>query len=268
MKKTMSIKKILLPTLLVASLTACSSSEPEATQEETTGEATATEDAEAEGLGLIEDGKLYAATNPTYAPFEYMEGTEMVGFDIDLLNGVAELAGLEVVYTALDFDTIIPAVQSGQYDVGMSGFSVTEERKEQILFGDPYYSSSQVALLPISSTYTSVEELNGLALGAGLGTTGEGVASSMSDNTTFVDTDVALPMLMSNQLDAYICDYGVAKNAVETGNYIMIEEPIQSEEMAMTFKKDNEALADELNKYLAEFMATPEYQELLDKYGL
>lgn len=250
MKKTLST--VLLSALLVGTLTSCGGSTESSANE----------------LGLIEDGKLYVATNPTYAPFEYMEGTEMVGFDIDLLNEIAALSGLEVEYTALDFDTIIPAVQSGQYDLGMSGFSVTEERKEQILFSDTYYSSSQVALLPGDSAFTSVDELEGLKIGAGLGTTGEGVATDLSDDTTFVDTDVALPMLLTGQLDAYICDFGVAQNAVATGNYSMIEEPIQSEEMAMTLKKGNDALANELNKSLAEFMATDAYQELLDKYGL
>ncbi|MFV0519883.1 MAG: transporter substrate-binding domain-containing protein [Lachnospirales bacterium] len=250
MKKLLSIS--LLTVLTLGTLTACGNTSTTTTNE----------------LGLIEDGKIYAATNPTYAPFEYMDGTEMVGFDIDLLNEVAELAGLEVVYTALDFDLIIPAVQSGQYDLGMSGISVTEERKELILFGDAYYSSAQVALLPKASAITSVDELKDGILGAGLGTTGESVAETLSTDLTLVDTDVALPMLNAGQLDAYICDLGVAQNAVATGNYIMLEEKIQSEEMSMVFEKENEALAAELNKHLATFMETDEYQALLEKYGL
>ncbi len=250
MKKLLSI--LFLSSTLLVSLTGCGSSDSEVTNE----------------FGLIEDGKLYVATNPTYAPFEYMEGTEMVGFDIDLLDAIGEMAGVEVEYTSLDFDTIIPAVKSGQYDLGISGFSVTEERKEQILFSDPYYSSAQVALLPADSTVTSIADLEGAKLGAGLGTTGEFAASELSEDLTLVDTDVALPMLNSGQLDAYICDLGVAQNAVNTGNYSMLDETIQSEDMAVVFSKDNEALATEFNKYLGEFMASEEYQELLVEYEL
>ncbi len=219
-------------------------------------------------LGLIEEGKLYVATNPTYAPFEYMEGNEIVGFDIELMDAIGEMAGLEVVYTSMDFSTIIPAVNSGQYDVGMSGFSITEERKKSVLFGDPYFSSAQVAMLPIDSTVTSVEELKGAKLGAGLGTTGEQAAQELSDDLTLAGNDVTFPMLMTGQLDAYIGDLNVVQQAVATGNYKLLDEEIQKEEMAMVFKRDNTALANELNKYLADYMETSDYQDLLVKYGV
>ncbi len=219
-------------------------------------------------IGLIEDGKLYVATNPTYAPFEYMEGDKIVGFDIELMDAIGEMAGLEIIYTSMDFSTIIPAVNSGQYDVGMSGFSITEERKKSVLFGTPYFSSAQVAMLPLDSTITSVEELKGAKLGAGLGTTGEQAAQELSDDLTLAGNDVTFPMLMTGQLDAYIGDLNVVQNAVATGNYKMLDEEIQKEEMAMVFKLDNTALANELNKHLEEYMATPEYQDLLVKYGV
>ncbi len=219
-------------------------------------------------LGLIEAGKIYVATNPTYKPFEYIEGSEIVGFDIELFDAIAEMAGLEVVYTSLEFSTIIPAVNSGQFDVGMSGFSVTEERKQQTLFGDSYYSSAQVAMLPLDSPVASVSDLKDSKLGAGLGTTGEKAAKELSSNVTLAGNDVTFPMVMSGQLDAYIGDLGVVQNAVDTGNYKMLDEKIQSEEMAMVFKKNNTVLAEELNKHLAEFMASDEYQALLEKYGL
>ncbi len=254
MKKLLST--ILISTFLLTTLSSCDSN--------TNSSSETTENT----LGLIESGKIYVATNPTYAPFEYMDGSEIIGFDIELFDAVAEMAGLEVIYTSLEFSTIIPAVNSGQYDVGMSGFSVTEERKNQILFGDSYYSSAQVAMLPLDSTVTSVSDLKDAKLGAGLGTTGEQAASELSTNLTLAGNDVTFPMVMSGQLDAYIGDLGVVQNAVATGNYKMLEEAIQSEEMAMVFKKNNTALAEELNKYLKEFMNSEEYQYLLEKYGL
>ncbi len=197
-----------------------------------------------------------------------MEGNEIVGFDIELMDAIGEMAGLEVIYTSMDFSTIIPAVNSGQYDVGMSGFSITEERKKSVLFGNPYFSSAQVAMLPLDSTITSVEELKGAKLGAGLGTTGEQAAQELSDDLTLAGNDVTFPMLMTGQLDAYIGDLNVVQQAVATGNYKILDEEIQKEEMAMVFKLDNTALATELNTYLAEYMATSEYQDLLVKYGV
>ncbi len=218
--------------------------------------------------GLIEDGKLYVATSPDYAPFEYLEGTKIVGFDIELLNAVAAKNDIEVVFSPLSFETIILAVQNGQYDVGMSAFTKTPEREKEVLFSTPYYISSQVALLPLDSTVTTNEDLVGKKIGAGMGTTGEAAAKTLSDNVPPLDTSTAFPMLQAGQLDAYVCDYGVAYNAVATGKYKMLDTPISQEETAMIFKSDNTALADLLNKSLEEYMASSEYQDLLAKYNL
>lgn len=245
---------LLTASLLLVSLVACGGSNSE------TGDSTTND------IGLIEPGVIYAATSPDYPPFEYLEGNEIVGFDIDLLNAVASRAGLRVEYTPMEFESIISAVQAGQYDVGMSAFTADPERKA--LFGDTYYQSAQMAIVSVDSPYTTLEDLNGKKLGAGMGTTGEPAANELSDDVTLVTTSVGFPMLLSGQLDAYVCDLGVATNAVETGKYRMIEEPISEEKVSMLFKEGNDALCDELNKYLAEFMETDEYTQLLEKYGL
>ncbi len=255
-KKLLSVLSV---STLLLSVTACGDTESSMTATQmTTGEET----------GLIEDGTLYVATSPSYPPFEYMEGNELAGFDIELIEAVGEAAGLDVEFGVLEFDNIISGVQAGQYDVGVSAFSVTEERAEHVLFGTPYYYSAQVALVPADSTITTLAEIEGKKLGAGLGTTAEPAANLLSDDIELVNTDVGFPMLLNGQIDAYICDTGVAENAVKTGKFKMIEEPIQEEEMAMVFKKDNQALADDLNESLNEFMETQEYQDLLEKYEL
>ncbi len=261
MKKILSV--ILIISILIMSLVSCGSTPADTANSQTTPPSEVSND-----LGLLEPGVLNAATNPEYPPFEYLEGNEIVGFDIELLNEVAKISGLEVRYTPMEFSTIISAVQSGQFDIGMSAFSKTPEREQLALFSDPYYESSQVALLPANSTFKTVEEINGKKLGADLGTTGETAAKTLSDDVTTVSTTVAFPMLKSGQLDAYICDIGVAKNAVATGEFIMIETPISSESVSMLFNINNVALRDELNKSLKIFMETPEYNALVEKYGL
>ncbi len=253
MKKLLS--SILITSMLLVSLVSCGSG-ANTDNSTTTGN----------DLGLIEPGVIYAATSPDYPPFEYLDGSNIVGFDIDLLNAVAERAGLRVEYTPLAFDTIISAVQAKQYDVGMSAFTADPERK--VLFGKPYYESAQVALLPANSTAKTVEDLKQMNIGAGLGTTGETAAKTITDDVQIITADVALPMLLTGQLDAYICDIGVANNAVATGKYALIEEPITQESVSMVFSEDNTALCDALNTYLDEFMQTQEYADLLSKYGL
>ncbi len=249
MKKIIS--SIMMASIMMMSFVSCGN----------TVDTTATND-----LGLIEPGIIHAATSPDYPPFEYLEGTEIVGFDIDLLNAVAEISGLTVEYSPLEFETIISAVQAGQFDVGMSAFTASPDR--QVLFSNNYYESSQVALLPLDSPAKSLEDLTGKKIGAGLGTTGEPAARTLSEDITLVNANVALPMLLSGQLDAYVCDIGVAENAVATGKYSMIDTPISEEKVSMVFKEGNQALCDELNKSLAIFMESPEYQDLLEKHGL
>ncbi len=253
MKKLLS--SIIMTSVLLVSLASCGGSQAPADSTET-----------ASTSGLIESGKIYAATSPDYPPFEYLEGTEITGFDVELLNAVAKQAGLEVVWDQLAFETIITAVQAGQYDVGMSAFSVDPARK--VLFTDSYYSSSQIALLPADSPITTLDELKDGKLGAGMGTTGEPAAKTLSEDVSLVPTSSGFPMLQAGQLDAYVCDYGVAVNAVATGKYKMIETPIQEESFSMIVKEDNQALCDLLNENLATFMQTQEYNDLLAKYEL
>ncbi len=263
MKKT--ITSIALSSLMLLSLGACggTASTEISDNQENSSETTADNQ-----LGLVDPGIIHVATNPEYAPFEYMEGNDIVGFDIELFDAVAEDLGVEVEYSPLAFETIIPAVQSGQYDVGVSAFTQTPERTGRVLFSNTYYSSAQVALVPVDSAYTSVDELKDKKLAASVGTTGEEAANTISTDITLVDAPTALPMLSSGQVDAFICDTGVAASAAETGKFKVIEEPITSDEIAMVFSKDSEALCNAVNESLEEYMQTQDYQDLLVKYGL
>jgi ABC-type amino acid transport substrate-binding protein len=85
-------------------------------------------------------GKMIVATSPDYPPFESIDDQgNIVGFDIDLINAMAEEVGVTVELQSLNFEAIITAVQTGQADMGMSGFSVDPERAEMVDFTDPYF---------------------------------------------------------------------------------------------------------------------------------
>ncbi|MGO3244523.1 MAG: transporter substrate-binding domain-containing protein, partial [Halomonas sp.] len=83
------------------------------------------------------------ATDPSFVPFEMMdqETGEMIGFDMDIINEVAERAGFEVNLTTMEFSGIIPAVQTGSQEIAIAGTTITEERAEIVDFSDPYYDS-------------------------------------------------------------------------------------------------------------------------------
>ena len=90
---------------------------------------------------------LKLGTNATFPPFEYVEGTKVVGFDITMGEYIAKdyKAKLEVIDMA--FDSLIPALSAGTIDFVAAGMSVTEERKKNVDFSDPYFASEQVIII-------------------------------------------------------------------------------------------------------------------------
>lgn len=97
------------------------------------------------------NGTLIMGTNAQFAPYEYYDNGEIVGIDVDLATAVADALGYELVINDMEFDAIIAAVQSGKVDIGVSGFTVTEERKKNIDFTDNYASAEQVVIVKTGS---------------------------------------------------------------------------------------------------------------------
>lgn len=92
-------------------------------------------------------GKLVMATNAEFPPYEYMEGQDIVGFDVDMMTAVCEKMGYELEIENMQFDSIIPAIQSGKADVGVAGMSVTPDREKNVLFSDSYTVTHLVVMV-------------------------------------------------------------------------------------------------------------------------
>lgn len=93
------------------------------------------------------NGTLVMATNAEFPPYEFLEGTEVVGFDADMMKAVCDKLGYELKIENMDFDSIIAAVDSGKADVGATGMTVTEDRLKNIDFSDPYTTATQVIIV-------------------------------------------------------------------------------------------------------------------------
>jgi len=93
------------------------------------------------------NGTLVVATNATFEPYEYMQGEEIVGIDMDLAQAICDLIGMDLKVENLEFDAIINSVQSGKADIGIAGMTVTEERIQSIDFTDSYTTSTQVIVV-------------------------------------------------------------------------------------------------------------------------
>lgn len=117
---------------------------------------------------------LQAVTDPSFVPFEMLdrETGEMVGFDMDILAEVADRAGFEYELETMDFQGIIPALQTGSKDIAIAGITITEEREQVVDFSDPYYDSGLRLLVRANDdSIQGVEDLAGKSVGTKTGST-------------------------------------------------------------------------------------------------
>lgn len=249
------MKRLLIALLLLIVLSGCGQNDQEATtyQDE-----------------LIDDTKIIVATSPDYPPYETIDETsgEIVGFDIDLTNAIAKLLDLEVEWQAMEFSTIVSAVQTGQVDLGVSGFSYDPEK--QVAFSDAYYSSSQTILYLKDDDYTSIDDFKGKTVAAQLGTTCYELMAQQEDIEVVTGTDAAVLVeaLRTGAYDGVCLDTPVAQNYIANNTEFAMLEPIAQDSYSIITASDNTLLIDALNEKLAEFMKTDEYQDLLRKWGI
>ena len=220
-------------------------------------------------FATVSAGKLTMGTNAYFPPYEYYEGSEIVGIDAEIAAAVAEKLGLELVIEDMEFDSIITAVQTGKVDMGLAGMTVTEDRLKSINFSDTYATGVQVVIVPEGSDIASIDDLAGKKIGVQLGTTGDIYASDDFPGQVeqFNKGNDAVLALVQGKVDCVIIDNEPAKSyvAANEGLTILATEYVQ-EEYAACISKDNEALLEAVNAALAELKADGSLQKIVDKY--
>jgi arginine/lysine/histidine/glutamine transport system substrate-binding/permease protein len=165
---------------------------------------------------------LVVATEPAFPPFEFQnDDGSYDGFDIDLMNAIADAAGFEVQYESLPFDGIIPALQAGTVDAAISAMTITEARLETVDFSSPYFKAGlAIAVEEDNTEITSLESLEGKTIAVQIGTTGAEKANSIEGATvsTFDSAPLALQELANGNADAVINDAPVTLDAIASGN--------------------------------------------------
>jgi len=159
--------------------------------------------------------KIRVATDATWPPFEYVneQTKEIEGFDIDLLTAIAEKVGLEIEFINVAWDPLLAGVAQCQYDAAISSITITEERKKQMLFSDPYFEAGQIVTVRIDNTaITNKDALAGKVAGAQIGTTGSFEIEKIKGATlkTYDDIGLAYQDLINGQIDAVVADNPLA----------------------------------------------------------
>ncbi|MBD2774405.1 ABC transporter permease subunit [Iningainema sp. BLCCT55] len=177
------------------------------------------------GCGLNGDvgggRRLVVATEPTFPPFEFQSGDgKLQGFDIDLMNAIANAAGFEVRYQNMPFAGMIPALQARSIDAAVSAMTITEERAKTISFSRPYFKSGLGIVVGENQDVSSFEGLRGKRIAVQIGTTGANKVKELAGAVirTFDDAPTALQELLNGNVDAVVHDQAVLLYGIKTGN--------------------------------------------------
>lgn len=244
-----------------AGTTAGETSEAEATTGETT--------AAAQGESTESKGTLVMATNAEFPPYEFHEGGEIKGIDVEIARAIAAEMGMDFEIEDIAFDSIIPEVTSGKADFGAAGMTVTEDRKQSVDFSDPYATATQVVIVKEGSEITSVDALAGKTIGVQLGTTGDIYVEDVEGATIerYNKGFEAVQALTQDKIDAVVIDGEPAKVFVSQNEGLQIlDEAFTTEEYAICVKKGNTELLDGINTAIAKLKETGELQAIVDKY--
>lgn len=265
MKKGLWFMLLALLSMLV--LAGCGTAEEATNSGEEVTEETGEEAAE-------EQEVLEMATSADFAPFESRntEG-EIVGFDIDLAQYIADELGYELEITDMKFDGLVGALQNDRVDMVLAGMSATEDRQQNVDFSIPYHRSGEMFVTQADSDITSIEDLEGKTVGVQLGTIQEEGAENIREEEgidfeikSVDDGPILIQELMSNRIDVAYMDKAVAEGYIEEQGLAGFDDPTSSTPgMAIAFPKGSD-LVEEVNAVLEEAEESGKLQELKDKW--
>ena len=233
--------------------------------------------AEDASFNTVAEGKLTIGTSPDFAPYEFYHidenGTpQLAGFDIALAQRIADDLGLELEVVPIDFGGILTELQSGNIDLGISGFSPTPERAETFDFSDLYYTGGQAFCVAMENkdAFSSYEDFAGLSVGAQTGSIQYGLAEENTPDANIVGltkvTDIVME-LINGTLDGAFIEKDVALQYAK--NYpdlcVLWDVEFDSEGSAIALRKGNEGLLDAVNGVIAQALEDGSMGEYIEE---
>ena len=283
MKNFSMMKKLLALTLgaamLLAVMTGCG--KKDTTQEPENNDTQQEEQQPTEPDTLLEQikakGKVVVGTEAQYAPYEFKDlDANFAGCDMWLAQQIADSLGVELEVVDMAFDGIIPAVQSGQVDLGIAAFTNTPERAEEIDFSDLYETSAQLLIVKAGNadTYSTKESLAGLKVGAQKGTIqSQLIQSALPESELFeLEKYPALALEVQNgNIAGLVVDQAVGEalvatsnGALEVSNFTFTAEEA-SFGKSVVIAKGNEDLVEAVNEVINKVTADGSYQKAYDE---
>lgn len=259
--------KLLTGTALTAAavlaLTGCATGSSDAAA---TGDATT--DTSAAALTTVKEGTLTVCSDIPYEPFEYLEGDKPVGFDIDIAQAIADDLGLTLSVIDSSFDAITSGLFKTQCDIAASSISITEERKGNMDFSDPYYDDDLVLIAKVGSGVTSIDTAKGQKVGVQTATTGEAYAQKEGLTAIgYEDSGLQIQSLISGQTVASLGNQSVLRYAIKgNSDFEVVQEIATGEQLGIAVGKGNTAVLDAVNATLKRLTDSGELDKLEAKW--
>lgn len=215
-------------------------------------------------------GKLVIATSPDFPPFESLDGSgNVVGIEIDILDAICQKLGVKLDIQQMDFDSVLPGVQAGKYDVGVSGITMTETRLKNADFSQVYFLASQAIVVTPDSDIKTKADLTGKTISVQTGTTAEDYC--MSEGYTvqaYQANNDAASALTVGKVDAWVVDNEVALAFAADLGLVVLDEAMTSEPYAFAFQKGSTSLVEAFDKALTELMNDGTVEAIFAKWNV
>ncbi|MDQ3107132.1 MAG: transporter substrate-binding domain-containing protein [Actinomycetota bacterium] len=224
----------------------------------------------------VDGGKLTVCSDIPYAPFEYEDGGDVKGIDVDLMKAVAEKLDLEAAFRDTDFDGIFAALAAGNCDVIASSVSITDERKKENNFTEGYFEIQQSLLVrkDDADKYKDFASLKGKTIGVQSETTGAEFAMAEAEKAgaeikEFTGADELFTALKAKQIDGVVQDLPINSYNAETTADTAVSATFDSEEAeqyGFVVPKDKPKLLSAIDEALGELRDGGEYKAILEEY--
>jgi len=217
---------------------------------------------------------LRVVTDPSFVPFEMMDPQtgDMIGFDMEIIAEVAERAGFDYNLNTMDFNGIIPALQTGNVDIAIAGITITEEREEIVDFSDPYYDSGLRILVREGSEIDELSDLEGKKVGTKIGSTSYDYLMSNLDEddgvTPYPGSSDMYMALMSRAIDAVFYDapnVGYFARTKGEGKVMTVGPLYEGQQYGIALVNGSEWV-DEVNDALASMKEDGTYKTIYEKW--
>ncbi|NLP33999.1 MAG: amino acid ABC transporter substrate-binding protein [Clostridiales bacterium] len=218
-----------------------------------------------------DDNTIIVGTEAGFAPYEYMEGNEVVGIDMDIAQAIADSMGKELIIKNMDFDGALMAVQNGNVDFVAAGVSVNEERKKVMDFSIDYVDSTEVVVVNKENpTVSSVDDLDGKIIGVQQGNIADFYVEEnieAKDIKRYTKFAQAAQDLMNGKIDCIVMDLYPAQELTSSNEQLTIlDGELFEDRYAIAVQKGNQELLDQINKVIEQLKEEGKIEEFTAKH--